>query len=90
MEKLREKQRNLADEDNFCIPELLVSYGFSIREKPETNFLEFCSSVYSSCCSVEDQLAIYNSWIIQEEKKTLEKKFEWVKGIYKGLLDKLE
>lgn len=49
-----------------------------------------CTGIYSSCCSIEDQNVIYSSWVLQEEEKKLDEKFDWIKKIYRDLLKNLE
>lgn len=56
----------------------------------ENRILNFCTNVFSSCCSIEDQKVIYNQWILSEEEKILEQKLNWFYSIYSKLLKQLK
>ena len=55
-----------------CLPNLVQSYGMEGFESPQEMSLELCPKVEYSCCSREDQIAMYD--LISADKKNLRRR----------------
>ena len=76
-----------ADEDDDdkslpCNRELLISMGFIGYNYSQKERLEFCPTVVQSCCTVEDQVNIYQFWIQGKEENMLELRFKYQRKVY--------
>ena len=67
-----------------CNGKLLQSFNMFGRNSSIVTSLSVCPLVYNSCCTSADQVAIYDNWITDNEKLSLEAKF----GNYTDTFDK--
>ena len=58
-----------------CDDKFLKSFNLFGRGSSASNSLVFCPTVVSSCCTLADQIAIYDNWITSRELETLNNKF---------------
>lgn len=73
-----------------CNQELLLSYGFEGLPFAVEDKLEMCSFVEKSCCTSEDQLIMFKSWVEGGEEKGLDNRFGYHREVYFDLLDSLK
>lgn len=72
----------------FCNQEITQSIGLMGYKYPKKMFLDMCPLVKQSCCRLEDQLAIYKTWVNAKEEEGLEERFAYHMKIYMELLKK--
>lgn len=58
-----------------CNKSLLQSLNMFGRDTSTMTSLVFCPKVRNSCCTVNDQIAIYDNWITEKELANLDVKF---------------
>ena len=81
------------DNDDVSLPcnrELLISMGFIGYNYSEKLKLEFCPTVVQSCCTVEDQLNVYEYWIQGKEENLLDLRLKYQRGVYFKFFENIE
>ena len=73
-----------------CKKHLLETYGLSGLRHAEEMKLDMCGAVKNSCCSVPDQLVIYDNWVGAEEGKDLKERLDFHFKIYSEIILELE
>lgn len=77
------------EEPATCNQELLNGYGLlGIKDKEDMQ-MDICTGVSTSCCALEDQLAIYDTLTKGEELKNLDQRFEYHKKVYTDVIEQL-
>lgn len=71
-----------------CKKDMMVKMGLEGLEVPVASKLKMCSSVTKSCCTIKDQLTIYDLWVKADGPK-LEANLEIHRKVYSDLLDVL-
>lgn len=69
-----------------CDKEFLVSMGVIGLEQSKKLELEMCPTIRQSCCSIEDQINIYEFWIQGGEKKNLDERLAYHREVYYDLI----
>lgn len=67
-----------------CNGKLLQSFNMFGRNSSMVTSLSVCPLVYNSCCTSADQVAIFDNWVTDNEKSSLDAKF----GNYTDIFDK--
>lgn len=67
-----------------CDSSLLRSFNLFGRNQARPTSLEVCPHVFLSCCTRNDQIAIYDNWVTDNEEQSLIQKFE----AYTSTIDK--
>lgn len=58
-----------------CDSNLLRSFNLYGRSVARPSALDICPNVYHSCCTLADQVAIYDNWMVDNEEASLEGRF---------------
>jgi hypothetical protein len=69
-----------------CDESILKSYGLKGYKTSEKMPLGMCPNIKKSCCREEDQMAIYQNWVVGKEKFRVEQHYEVVFKAYKTLM----
>ena len=73
-----------------CKRHLLSTYGLHGFHHAEEMQLDMCGGITHSCCTVPDQLVIYDNWIGAEEGKQLKERLDFHFKIYSEIILELE
>ena len=73
-----------------CDRNMLFALGFLGYQEPVRQKLDMCLDIDYTCCTEEDQLEIYNNWIMGNERDHLIKRMAATQNVYVDFLDALE
>lgn len=73
-----------------CKRHLLETFKLEGKEFGEEMTLDMCPDVETSCCTVKDQLTIFDAWVREEEGKKLTDRLDYHFTVYSELILELE
>jgi hypothetical protein len=73
-----------------CKRHLLENFKLEGKIYAEEMTLDMCGGVTNSCCTVKDQMTIYDNWVRDEEGKKLTDRLEYHFTVYSELILELE
>lgn len=88
MKKLNKKK--LKKPKHTCHPELLANVGFSMRIVPLRERIDMCPTIRYSCCARSDQKIMFKNWVLNEERKNINERFNFYQKVYLGLFTELQ
>lgn len=68
-----------------CNKPLLESIGFQGFKKPKKQKLGMCPQITDSCCTNDDQLNIYENWVVNLEEEAIKNLFAKHREVYQKL-----
>lgn len=71
-----------------CNRKIQQSMGMKGLYYPEKSKLDMCPTIDYTCCTVEDQLKIYEFWVTGKEEENLEARLEFHRKVYSELFTK--
>jgi hypothetical protein len=74
------------DEELICHKPALESLGLVGLEKAEKMNLDMCSSITHSCCTVTDQMKIFENWETNKQGEELKNRLHYHTRVYRGLM----
>lgn len=78
------------DKTAFCNRDLLRSLGMEGKDQPDNEKMEMCPDTSFTCCTKQDQIAMYENHISKMERNELESKLLFAQKIYTDFMDASE